>query len=159
MKKIRIKAKELNQLVAHYIVIFSKKDQVELWQDKEKNLKIYAVNNEPAFFHYTYESGIIKKKMLLPTLKFLQKQLILKEIVVDMGAIKFVVKGADIMRPGITEIDGEIQEGEAIVIVDETHRKPISVGIAQITGERMQAETCGKVIKNIHYVGDKLWNL
>jgi len=73
MKKIRIKAKELNQLVAHYIVIFSKKDQVELWQDKEKNLKIYAVNNEPAFFHYTYESGIIKKKNAFTNFKILTK--------------------------------------------------------------------------------------
>ena len=158
MKKTRMKAKDLNKLVANYIVIFSKKDIVELWEDKEENLKIYAVNNEPAFFYYTYENGIIKKEMLLPTLKFLQKQLILKEIVVDMGAIKFVIKGADIMRPGIIEINEDIQEGEAIVVVDETYRKPLAVGIAQLTGEVMQIETKGKVIKNIHYIGDKLWD-
>ncbi len=158
MKKTRIKAKELNKLVANYITIFNKKDIVELWQDKEQDIKLYAVNNTPAFFYHKSKNKE-GTELLIPTLKFLLKQLILKEVVVDMGAVRFVVSGADIMRPGITEINPEIQEGEAIVILDQNNRKPLAVGIALLDGEQMQTETKGKVIKNIHFVGDKLWNL
>ncbi len=74
-----------------------------------------------------------------------------------MGAVKFVVNGADIMRPGIVEI-ADVNEGEYVVIVDENNRKALAVGIALYSGEEMKQKDGGKVIKNIHYVGDELWN-
>lgn len=123
---------------------FGKKDKIELI-DK----KIVTKEDTPMFF---YLDG-----NLVPTLHLLLKESILKKVVVDMGAIRFVVKGADIMRPGITEIDLEIKEGEYIVIVDETHGKPLAVGKAKHDGKTMQELDSGKVIKNLHYVGDEIW--
>jgi len=76
-----------------------------------------------------------------------------------MGAIKFVVNGADIMRPGITKIQEGIEKDEAIVIVDENNQKPLAVGIALLSAEDMEKTKSGRVIKNIHYVGDELWKL
>ena len=80
-------------------------------------------------------------------------------VVVDMGAVGFVTKGADIMTPGIVDADINIQKSDYVWICDEKHHKPLATGIALITGEEMKSKKTGKAIKNIHYVGDKLWNL
>ena len=89
----------------------------------------------------------------------LEHEITSKYVVVDMGAVKFVAKGADIMSPGITDADSDIHEGEFVIIVDETHRKPLAIGKALICGEEMIENESGKAIKTIHYIGDKLWNL
>jgi PUA-domain protein len=147
MKQKPLKAKEVNRLISG--IEISKKDNVVLIEDE--NYKIIRVNKEPYFFYY--------EDKLLPTLKLLQTNDLLKKITVDMGAIKFVVNGADVMRPGITKIQEGIEKGEAIVIVDENNQKPLSVGIALLSAEEMEAASSGKVIKNIHYVGDEIWEL
>ena len=78
--------------------------------------------------------------------------------VVDMGAVGFVTKGADIMAPGIIDADLNINKNDFVWICDETHHKPLAIGEALITGEEMIKNDKGKAIKNIHYVGDTLWN-
>ena len=85
----------------------------------------------------------------------LQKRL----VVVDKGAIRFVSNGADIMAPGIVEADPEIKEGDFVIIVEETHRKPLAIGKALMEGQQMVDADSGKAIKSITYVGDKLWNM
>lgn len=95
-----------------------------------------------------------------PTLKgALEHGITSKYVVVDMGAVKFVAKGADIMSPGITDADSDIHEGDFVVVIDETHKKPLAIGKALISGEEMVENNEGKAIKAIHYIGDKLWNL
>jgi PUA-domain protein len=95
-----------------------------------------------------------------PTIKgALELEITEKYVVVDMGAVKFVAKGADVMSPGITDADSSIQEGNFVIIVDETHRKPLAIGKALISGEKMVEMNEGKAVKAIHYIGDKLWNL
>ena len=81
-----------------------------------------------------------------------------RSVVVDMGAIKFVSEGADIMCPGIIDADQEIQKGDLVIISDEVHNKPLAIGKAIISGEEMMGEK-GKAVKSLHHVGDKLWNL
>lgn len=76
-----------------------------------------------------------------------------------MGAIRFVTNGADIMSPGIVETDENIKQNDVVIIVEETHKKPLAIGIAEITGEEMVNNDSGKAIQNIHYIGDDIWNL
>jgi len=80
-------------------------------------------------------------------------------VVVDMGAVGFISKGADIMAPGIIDADIDIKKSDFVWICDEKYHKPLAIGIALISGEEMKSKNAGKAIKNIHYVGDKLWNL
>ncbi|TGC10552.1 RNA-binding protein [Methanolobus halotolerans] len=94
-----------------------------------------------------------------PTVKgVLQLGLRKNIVVVDAGAVRFVVNGADVMCPGIVSADDDIETGDPVIIVEETHSKPLAIGTAMIPGARMQASS-GKAIKSVHYVGDKLWNL
>ena len=80
-------------------------------------------------------------------------------VVVDMGAVKFMANGADVMSPGVVDVDPNIKEGDTVVIVDETHRKPLAIGISLISGVEMVEKSKGKVVKTIPYIGDKIWEL
>ena len=80
------------------------------------------------------------------------------KIVVDMGAVPYVCKGADVMAPGVSEIQGDFVENGLLLIVDERRRKPLAVGSALFDSEEMKNIQRGKTIKTLHYVGDKLWD-
>jgi len=77
-------------------------------------------------------------------------------VTVDAGAVSFVSDGADIMRPGITEADDDIGEGDLVVISEESHGKFLAVGRAQTDGDDMVGDS-GKVVKSLHHVGDDLF--
>ena len=141
--------RELNEQVNHFNYEINKKDKVEI--EITENEKLIIINNKVLFFYYNDK--------LVPTLKnILENPIKIKRITVDMGAVKFITNGADIMRPGITEIEQNIEKEGFIAIIDETHKKPLAIGIALKNSEDMQNTTEGKVIKNIHYIGDDIWN-
>ncbi|MCX6768511.1 MAG: DUF1947 domain-containing protein [Candidatus Micrarchaeota archaeon] len=93
-----------------------------------------------------------------PTLQTLNKSNPLKKITVDMGAIPYVCSGADVMRPGITAIDEGITKDSPVAIIDEKYGKILAVGISLFDSEEMRKMERGKVVKNLHYVGDWIWN-
>lgn len=148
MKRVQLRSKDINKELEAYKVEISKKEQAELVEEK---YKIILINRKPAFFYYQDKA--------VPTLKFLQENNLLKKITVDMGAVRFVVNGADIMRPGIVEIEDGIAKDEFVAVIDKNNKKPLAVGIALFDGVEMKAMKTGKVIKNIHYVGDELWRM
>ena len=82
-----------------------------------------------------------------------------RRIVVDMGAVPYMVNGADIMRPGIVSVTPDIKAGYPALAVDESHGKPLAVVIPLYDADGVLALEKGKAAKNIHYVGDELWNL
>ena len=78
-------------------------------------------------------------------------------VVVDPGAIKFVCNGADVMGPGIVRVEGDFDKGARVVVKESTHSKAIAVGEALFTSIELKNAQKGAVVKNIHYVGDKVW--
>lgn len=80
----------------------------------------------------------------------------LPSLEVDMGAIRFVCNGADVMAPGIVKVD-EFDADSLVVIRDVSHGKALSIGRALKSSAEIESNKKGKVIKNLHYVGDKLW--
>ncbi|MFW9965231.1 MAG: DUF1947 domain-containing protein [Candidatus Sifarchaeia archaeon] len=112
--------------------------------------RILLLNGEIIFFQH--------EGRMFPALRALLNGLIdVPRITVDMGAVKYVVNGADIMRPGITHVDDRVKENGIVVIVDENHGKPLAVGISKMKAEDLRAVTSGKVIKSIHHINDDLW--
>jgi PUA-domain protein len=96
----------------------------------------------------------------IPTLKgALKIKIESRYVVVDMGAVQFMAKGADVMSPGITEADPNIKKGELVVVVDEIHHKPLVIGRSLISGNEMVKNRQGKAVKTLHHIGDKIWNL
>lgn len=142
--------RELNNLIEKYNFQFDKKYIVEIIEDVKH--KVVKSNNEVLFFYIGDE--------IYPSLKFaLNQEIALKKITVDMGAVKFVVNGADIMRPGIVEIEEGIESGEIVVIVDINNKKPLAIGRAMYGFVELGSKDSGKVIENLHFIGDEIWNM
>jgi len=80
----------------------------------------------------------------------------LPRVVVDMGAIPYVCNGADVMAPGIADMDS-FEVGNLVVVRDVTHGKALAIGKALKSSSDIEASRKGKVIENLHYVGDSLW--
>lgn len=97
---------------------------------------------------------------IAPTCRLLlQKRPTKAYVTVDMGAIKFVNNGADVMAPGIVEADPGIQVGDLVWIRDERNKMPLGVGEALIPGSQMPRGPKGKAVKALHHVGDPMWEL
>jgi len=129
--------------------IFPKKSNVEVILT-ESGDTLYAVNNELKL--WKSKEGYIPVLTLL-----LNNRVDLKTIVVDFGAIRHVANGADVMRPGITNIDPSIKKGDIVKIEEETHHRALAVGKAMFDAVDMESKDSGKVIKNIHTIQDPIW--
>ena len=75
---------------------------------------------------------------------------------VDMGAIKFVCKGANVMRPGITKFS-DFDNGEIVCVIEESQNKFLAVGKAEMSSKEVEDSSNGEVIKNMHYISDDFW--
>lgn len=116
-----------------------------------EHAKIYLVNGRPLIAKVSEE--------LFPTLIFKDFLAIAPKAVVDMGAVPFVCKGANVMRPGIRRFEGDFAEGDFVFVIDEKHGKPLAVGEAIFGRAEAESATQGPVIRNVHFVGDKIWSL
>jgi PUA-domain protein len=144
------KLKEVKAKIGPYSSLIPPKAKVEIIETDLPELIL--INDEPLI--------MILGEEPIPTLKgALKMKIESRYVVVDMGAVEFMTKGADVMSPGITEADPNIKEGELVVVLDETHRKPLAIGRSLISGNEMVKSQQGKAVKTLHYIGDKIWNL
>ena len=79
-------------------------------------------------------------------------------VIVDMGAIKFVCKGANIMRPGIKDFS-DFKKGDVVCVIEESQQKFLAVGIAEISSDELNEIKKGEVVKNMHYISDNFWEI
>jgi PUA domain protein len=111
--------------------------------------EIYLIEGKPILF----KSG----DTVLPTLLFTEFTVKAPKIVVDMGAIPYVCKGATVMAPGIVRIEGEFDKGDLVLIVDMKHGKALALGESLLKTETAKQTKKGPVVKTLHYVSDKIW--
>jgi len=143
------KIKEIKSQLGEYGDLLQGKKNVEILEAEPNSFIL--VDGEPYI--------IIIDDKPFPTLKAaLSKQIDGKTVTVDMGAIKFVSNGADIMSPGIVDASEGVEPGDIVLIIDETHGKPLAIGVSLIKGEEMVENDSGKAVETKHYVGDDIWN-
>ena len=123
-----------------------------------KGTIIYLVDGIPAL--------VVEGDERFPHLIFLVRRRTpgrLPRVYVDPGATRAVARGADLMVPGITRLEGEFGEGDLVVIVDEASGIPIALGRALMSSseilERLSGERKGKAIAVIHRPGDRYWKM
>jgi len=112
--------------------------------------EILLINDKPLLFK--------TEENVFPTLFFKEIFVLRPKVVVDMGAVPHICNGADVMAPGIVRFEGEFQKSDLVYIVDEKHHKPIAMGEILYDVENAEDVKQGVVVKNIHFVGDKIWN-
>ena len=123
---------------------------------KQKNIKTHEVDEKGVIIT---GDGITAVKIDDDILPFLDDIPILEKfpyVTVDMGAIKFVCKGANVMRPGITKFS-DFESGEIVCVIEESQKKFLAVGKAKMSSKELDETNRGEVIKNMHYVSDNFW--
>ena len=125
-----LKEEILNQYDQQFVdQIFPKKCNVEVIET-EAGDTLFAINNVLKL--WKSKEGYIPVLTLL-----LNKQINLKVIVVDFGAVRYVANGADVMRPGITKIDPSIKKGDIVGIIEETKNRALAIGKAMFDASEM----------------------
>ncbi|MDF2423944.1 MAG: RNA-binding protein [Nitrosopumilus sp.] len=123
---------------------------------KIKNVKVHQILDDAQIIT---GDGIKILKVDDDYLPFLTEVEMLKKfpaVTVDMGAVKFMCKGANLMRPGIKEFT-EFEKDDLVCIVDESQHKFLVVGKAMVDSSELESMEKGEVIKNIHYISDRFW--
>lgn len=159
MSKIRrsyLKEKDAKKLLAEFLKrvkisshqLLALKPPIEL--AKASGEEIFFIDKKPIFAK--------SNANLFPTLASGNLLLNMPEVTVDMGAVPHVCNGADVMAPGIVRFKGVFSKEDFVVVSDERHQKPIAIAKALYDVVEAKKLKRGKILKNIHYVGDKLWN-
>lgn len=94
-----------------------------------------------------------------PYLPFLSEDALLGRfpaVTVDMGAVRFVCKGANVMRPGITAADA-FEAGDIVCVREESRGKYLAVGTADLPGGEAAASGRGQAVTTLHYISDRFW--
>jgi PUA-domain protein len=155
-RRYPLKAKEAKQIVEEaskklrfdFDTLFGAKANVEVVESDVG--EIYLIEGKPILF----KSG----DKILPTLLFSDFTTKAPKIVVDMGAIPYVCKGATVMAPGIVRIEGEFVKGDLVLVVDMKHGKALALGESLLDAETAKQTKKGPVAKTVHYVSDKIWD-
>ena len=116
-----------------------------------KNSEVIFVDGHPVAFR--------KDGQLAPVLSNSLALEKMPRVTVDMGAVPHVTGGADVMAPGVRGVQGSFREKDLVVVVDEKHSKSLAVGKSLYDSEKFSAVKKGKVIANLHYVGDLIWEI
>ncbi len=145
----KLLAKLLERIKLDPVYLPMSKSKIELAHIDEK--EIFFIDQKPLF---AKSNG-----NLFPTLKSSAILSRLPKATVNMGALPYICNGADIMAPGIVNYEGTFNKEDIVVVVDENHKKPIAIAIAFYAIEKAKKLEHGKVLKNIHHVGDELWNM
>lgn len=114
---------------------------------------VILIKKEPRFFKENEHDD--------PWIPFVDvaRDIDMKRVVIDQPAVPYIASGADVMRPGIVDVNDEIQKDELVAIADQKNNVVIAIGKAIYDTAEIKAMNKGKVIKTIHYAGDKYWAL
>ena len=123
-----------------------------------KNLKVHQISNEEQIMVADKFKILKIGEEYVP---FLSETEILEKfpyVMVDMGAVKFMCKGANVMRPGIKKYS-EFKKGDIVCVVEESHHKFLAIGKTLVSSQELESMEKGEVMKNLHYISDKYWEI
>lgn len=125
---------------------------------KIKNLKVHQISNEAQIIT---GKGIKILKVDEDYIPFLSETEVLEKfpnVTVDMGAVRFMCKGANLMRPGIKSFT-DFKKEDLVCIVEESQHKFLAIGKAVADSSEIEEMEKGEVLKNMHYISDKFWEI
>ena len=159
MRKYNLKNKDVRKLIKDFTE-FYKVEELSQYFAKSRN-KIDCIDIDESKIYFIDERPYLLRteKGLFPTLIFEEFLAKLPHVIVDTGAIDHICNGADVMAPGIREINGNFKQGSTIVVKEEKYTKSIALGLSIYDMQELKSIKKGKVIENIHYVGDIFWEI
>jgi PUA domain protein len=125
---------------------------------KIKNLKIFELEDNAALIVGDGLTALKLGGVYLPFLSDTETLQRFPSVTVDMGAVKFMCNGANVMRPGIRRFT-EFEKGQIVCIVEESQKKFLAVGRALVSSKDVESMNKGVVVENLHYISDKYWEI
>eukprot|EP01024_Parvocaulis_polyphysoides_P017050 TRINITY_DN17539_c0_g1_i6.p2 TRINITY_DN17539_c0_g1~~TRINITY_DN17539_c0_g1_i6.p2 ORF type:complete len:187 (-),score=26.74 TRINITY_DN17539_c0_g1_i6:535-1095(-) len=122
-----------------------------------EQIQVVVVGNEFLFFGD-------RDGPWLPVLRLLHKYPeMMPRLRADVGAIKFVLGGANIMCPGLTSpgatIHDEVGAKAAVAIYAEDREHAMAVGRTEMSTQDIRKINKGIGVENLHYLNDGLWKM
>jgi PUA domain protein len=77
---------------------------------------------------------------------------------IDEVAVKYIIKGADVMRPGISKYDDWGEAGKLVVVREDKKGRAAAVGKTVVSSAEMAELKKGNCIRNLHHAGDRFWS-
>lgn len=125
----------------------------------KSRIEVQAARKLEVIFMDGRPVAVRKDTEMVPTLVNTEALTSMPKVLVDMGAVSHVTSGADVMAPGIRRVDGVFSAGQLLVVLDERFGKFLAVGRALLDSTGFSRTGKGKVIQNLHYVGDAAWEV
>jgi PUA domain protein len=153
-KRHRLRRKEIKALSEHLETIFS----IRCFTPDDIVDRAESTGFDVIFVNGEILGLVIKDKPCLSVKGILKYRPDKKYVTVDMGAVKYVYNGADVMAPGVVDADEEIIKGDFVWVRDEKNHQPLAVGEALMSSEEMIRSSKGKAVNSLHHVGDGIWS-
>ena len=135
-------------------------EKIEEASIKNPPIKVYLINDIAAYVQID--------NLLLPTLVLLYIAISrigirvilegMKYVIVNEGAVKPILRGADVMAPGIIDYT-EFSKDDIVAVLEPKEKKPIAITKALMDIKTGLMPSKGKVLENLHYIGDKIWKI
>ena len=125
---------------------------------KAKNLKMYRIMDNVQIFTAKDIMILQIEETYLPFLSHTSLLEKFPHVLVDMGAVKFMCNGANVMRPGITSYS-EFDKEQVVCVIEESQHKFLAVGKSLVRSSELETMEKGEVVKNMHYISDKYWEI
>ena len=136
-------------------ILFPPKCSITLTKFTSRTL-VYSVDSVPLFFDVNGRCDFY------PTIFALWKvPTLLPQVVIHSPVSTFVLRGADLMAPGLYKLDDAIQKGDKVSIRVRNNSFPFAVGASEVDAavDFMETNTRprGKAVQVWHMFSDMLW--
>ena len=147
----KFKKKLLSLIIAPKISQDELKANLQFIVENEEKSKVLIFNKEHEVCFFLFENHY------LPSIQFIRENPLidLPIVKVDEGAVKHILNGADIFAQGITSVSRSFDVG-SIVLVNNPQEAILAIGKSLKSSDEL-LKLKGKVISNIHYLGDSIW--
>lgn len=134
------------------------KEIIQQWKIETPKIKNLKRSNIEKYTILSFNDFCVIKiiDLFVPCLRSINLLKKFPYVKIDMRAIKFVCNGADIMRPGIINY-AEFDKNKIVCIKEEKHDNFLAIGKSLVDSNEIKNMEKGKIIKNLHYIGDRFW--
>ncbi|KAL0235375.1 hypothetical protein GEMRC1_001957 [Eukaryota sp. GEM-RC1] len=144
----------------HIDLIWPKKAEVVVAKCRTaERSNIFYVDGFPAFFNFRDT----KDSPYFPTLRLVHRfPTMLPRMQVDTGAIRFALKGADMMAPGLTSPGGamdDVERDQVVAVTAEGKQHALAVGLTKQSTAEIVESSSGVAVEVMHYLGDGLYDI
>ena len=130
--------------------LFPKKTPVIVY-NIEKHVKLYAVDNKPVMVE-------LNNGEVFPMLRTaIDYPGLLPVVYVDEGAVRALLRGADLMAPGVKQIPQAFQAGQIVEVHLLEQDTPFMVGLAKVSSDEIKEGKTGLAVQNLTILRDALY--